>query len=83
MPRNYKLEYANYQGTPQQIKRRSMRNQARRKLLKLGKILKNSKVDVDHINSNPLDNSTANLRPLGVSDNRSFPRTHNAHEKRK
>ena len=28
MPRNYKQEYAKYQGTPEQKKRRAMRNKA-------------------------------------------------------
>ena len=30
MSRNYKKEYANYQGKPEQIARRSSRNKARR-----------------------------------------------------
>ena len=30
MPRNYKKEYANYQGRPDQKKKRAMRNKARR-----------------------------------------------------
>ena len=34
MPRNYKQEYARYQGTPEQKKRRAMRNKARRAALR-------------------------------------------------
>ena len=81
--RNYRSEYKNYQGTPEQIARRSSRNKARRKLIKQGKVRKGDGMDVDHINSNPLSNNTSNLRPKRASDNRSFPRTKTAREKRR
>jgi hypothetical protein len=82
MARNYKREYANYQGKPEQIKRRSSRNKARRELMKLGVVKKGDGKDVDHINSNPLNNEIKNLRAKSKRANRSFPRTKTAREKR-
>jgi hypothetical protein len=81
MPRNYKKEYANYQGRPEQIKRRSNRNKARREAIKAGIITPRAPVDIDHKNSNPMDNRLSNLRPLVARQNRSFPRTRTAREK--
>ena len=40
MARDYKAEYAKYQGTAEQKKRRAMRNKARRYAIKLGKLEK-------------------------------------------
>lgn len=68
-PRNYKKEYADYQGKPEQIKRRSNRNKARRKLKKAGVNVAGK--DVDHKNHNPMDNRRGNLRVLSKSANRS------------
>ncbi len=73
--RNYKNEYENYQGSPEQIKRRSMRNQARAKLMAAGKVKKGDGKDVAHANGNPKDNSMHNLKVQSKSANRSFPRT--------
>lgn len=81
MARNYASEYKNYQGTPEQIARRSSRNKARRQLMKEGKVKKGDGKDVDHKNSNPLKNSRSNLRVQTKSQNRSFPRTKTAREK--
>ena len=39
-PRPYKKEYEEYQGTPEQIKKRATRNAARAKLMKEGKVSK-------------------------------------------
>jgi hypothetical protein len=68
MARDYKKEYK-WQGTPEQIKRRSSRNKARRLLIKRGHSL-NGK-DVDHKDGNPLNNSLKNLRISSVKANRS------------
>ena len=54
--RNYKKEYRDYHGRPEQIKRRSMRNQARRKL----GLKKGDGREVDH--KNPLSNGGSNRR---------------------
>ena len=69
--RNYKKEYRNYQGKPEQIARRSSRNKARRKLIaQLGAaVLKNK--DVDHKDRNPKNNSRSNLRISSKKANRS------------
>ena len=62
--RDYKKEYRDYHGKPEQIKNRSMRNQARRKMEKLGKVHKGDGKEVDH--RKPLikggGNSMRNLR---------------------
>lgn len=74
--RNYKKEYRNYQGKPEQIKRRAKRNAARRKLMKQGKVKKGDGKDVDHRRpiSKGGSNSISNLRVQSASSNRSFDR---------
>lgn len=71
MPRNYRKEYDNYQGKADQIKRRSSRNKARRKMVAAGKAKKGDGKDVDHKNRNPMDNGKKNLRMRSKSANRS------------
>jgi len=67
--RNYRKEYDNYQGKPEQIANRSSRNKARRaKTKQLGY---KPKGDVDHKNGNPRDNSPSNLRVASKAVNRS------------
>ena len=73
--RNYKSEYANYQGKPEQIARRSSRNKARRVMEKDGKVCKGDGLDVDHKDRNPLNNDTSNLQAVDAGENRSFDRT--------
>lgn len=81
--RNYKKEYTNYQSTPEQIKKRSMRNKARRLMeKKYGKSRLKGK-DIDHRKGVEAGNSASNLRIMSVHDNRSFPRTKNAGVKRR
>lgn len=83
MARNYKKEYANYQGKPEQIKNRSERNQARAQLMKEGVVKKGDGKDVDH--KKPIakggGNSRSNLRVQSASANRSFGRTRSARMK--
>jgi hypothetical protein len=75
-PRPYKKEYEQYQGKPEQIKKRTERNAARAKLMKTGAVHKGDGKDVDHVL--PLSkggtNSTGNLRAKSASNNRSFSR---------
>lgn len=82
MPRDYKKEYENYQGTEEQKKRRAKRNAARRMLMREGKVAKGDGKDVDHKDSNPNNNSRSNLRVQSKSANRSFARTKTGREKR-
>ena len=68
--RNYRKEYDNYQGRPEQIARRSSRNKARRVMgdkTKLG-------MDVGHRDNNPLNNDPKNLKNETPSKNRREPR---------
>lgn len=75
--RRYDLEYKNYQGKPEQIKRRSSRNKARRKLGIYGK----GGGDVAHKDGNPNNNKKSNLKVQPKSKNRSFKRTKTARKK--
>ena len=81
MPRRYDLEYKNYQGSPEQIKRRAMRNAARAKMIKAGKATKGDGKDVNHKSGSPMNNSLKNLENIPKSKNRSFPRTAKAKKK--
>ena len=74
--RNYKKEYKNYHGKPEQIKRRDSRKAARNLLKKKGVNVKGK--DVAHKNGNPKDNRLANLTTKSASKNRSFKRTRRA-----
>ena len=82
MARNYRKEYDNYQGRPEQKKKRAKRNAARKKMQKAGKVRKGDGKDVDHKNGNPRDNSFSNLRVKSKSSNRSFARTKKATKKK-
>ena len=81
--RDYKKEYKNYQGTPEQIHNRSERNQARAAMVKAGKAHKGDGKDVDH--KQPLikggSNSISNLQVKSKHSNRSYARTKNARMK--
>ena len=68
--RNYAKEYANYQGKPEQITRRSSRNKARRVMGDKTKI----GMDVGHKDNNPMNNDPSNLRNEDPSKNRREPR---------
>jgi hypothetical protein len=81
MARNYRSEYENYQGSPSQIKRRSSRNKARRKMIKAGRAKVGDGKDVGHKSGNPLNNSEGNLKMQTKKSNRSYPRTKSARKK--
>ena len=75
MPRNYKREYETYQGKPEQIKNRAMRNAARAKMVKAGKAKKGDGKDVGHVVALDKGGSNKNgLRMVSKSANRSFDR---------
>lgn len=67
MPRNYKKEYKNYQGKPEQIKRRAQRNTARRRAEKAGKVSKGDGKDVHHVTHNT---ASKKVRVTSASANR-------------
>ena len=75
--RNYKQEYANYDGTEAVKKKRAQRNKARRMLEAKGVVHKGDGKDVDH--KKPLSKGGAtvisNLRAKPAAANRSFKRT--------
>lgn len=83
MPRDYKKEYANYQGKADQIANRAKRNAARREMEKAGRVSKGDGKDVDHMipMAKGGGNGGGNLRVTSKSKNRSFPRTSGARMK--
>jgi hypothetical protein len=74
--RDYKHEYATYQGKPEQIKNRAKRNAARAAMEKAGRVHKGDGKDVDH--KRPLSKGgstkTGNLRVKSVHANRAYKR---------
>lgn len=68
--RDYKKEYQNYHGKPEQIKNRASRNAARRKLAKEGRVEPGDGRDVDHIDHDPMNNDDKNLRARNMNHNR-------------
>lgn len=71
MPRNYKEEYRRYHSKPEQRRRRSARNKARRLMIKKRGEGAVRGRDVDHVDRNPMNNSPSNLRIQSASKNRS------------
>jgi len=81
MARNYRKEYDNYQGKPEQKKRRAMRNKVRRELTRTGKVKKGDGKDVHHKDGNPMNFKKSNLAVKNKSKNRSFARNSKAGKK--
>jgi|TARA_X000001388_G_scaffold69968_1_gene58792 hypothetical protein len=79
--RNYKKEYASYQGKPKVIAKRVSRDTARRAMQKRGLVKKGSGMDVDHKDGNPMNNNKKNLRAVSKFKNRSFARNKNGGKK--
>lgn len=72
--RDYKKEYESYHSSPEQIKRRAKRNEARRSL-KDRKDIKGK--DVHHKDNNPMNNDKSNLSIVSQNYNRKEPRLRN------
>ena len=81
MARDYKSEYRNYQGKPEQIKRRAERNHARLVEKKAGKAIAGKDVDHRQPLSKGGSNDPSNLRVRSEHSNRSFARDKEAHMK--
>jgi len=75
--RNYKEEYRRYHSSPQAIKERGKRNQARKIMRKKygNKAIKGK--DIHHKNGNPNDNSLKNLAIVSINYNRGRARFNN------
>lgn len=73
--RNYKREYALYQGTEEQKHNRAMRNAARREAIKNGDAKKGDGMDVHHTKALSRGGNNNNVRVVPASENRSFART--------
>jgi hypothetical protein len=69
-------EYQNYQGKPEQIKKRAIRNAARSEMEEKGVVSKGDGKDVGHAKalSKGGSNHPKNLRVESVNGNRSFAR---------
>jgi len=83
----YKRDYQKeneYKSKPDQIKKRVMRNKARRELMREGLVQKNDGKHVDH--KKPLSkggsNARSNLRVRSASENSSYPRNSDGSMKR-
>ena len=75
MSRNYKQEYANYQGKPEQIANRAKRNAARAEMEKKGVVSKGDGKDVAHVKAIDKGGSIKDgLRVEDANSNRSFKR---------
>lgn len=71
MTRNYRKEYDQYQGTPEQKKRRAQRNAARREAMRQGKVHKGDNKEVDHIGANRKGKlNNAKVRVISKTANR-------------
>ena len=66
--RDYRKEYDDYHGKPEEIERRAARNKARSKKNKRGFLRRFD--EVDHIDNNPENNSPDHLRVVSRHKNR-------------
>jgi hypothetical protein len=74
MPRDYKREYATYQGTEEQKKNRAARNKARRQAIREGKATKGDGTDVHHVKAISKGGANGRTKVVKSSENRSFDR---------
>ncbi len=71
-PRDYKKEYRDYHGKPEQKKRRADRNSARRKAQRAGRVHKGDNKEVDHRGSHRKGRlSNVSTRVVSRKQNRS------------
>ena len=72
--RDYKKENREYKSRPEQIRKRSQRNAARKKMIAVGRARKGDGKDVHHKNNRVADNRLSNLKSVKQSVNRAEPR---------
>jgi hypothetical protein len=72
--RDYERENENYKSKPEQIKKRSERNAARKKMIDAGRAKVGDGKDVAHKNNRTSDNNLSNLTLQKRSANRAEPR---------
>lgn len=72
MARDYKKEYEDYQGTPEQIRRRAQRNAARRDMMERGLAHKGDGKDVGHKTGLDGGNGRGNLEMQSQKKNRGW-----------
>lgn len=65
-----KREYRLFQSSAKAKAERAARNSARRAAIKSGRVHKGDGKEIDHKNSNPMDNRASNLRVVSRSTNR-------------
>jgi len=70
MARDYKKEYRDFHGRPEEIKRRAARVKARRYKEANGDAHKGDGRDVDHRDGNPMNDDPSNLKMRNRSENR-------------
>lgn len=68
--RNYRREYDQYHGKPEQIANRASRNAARAEEVKAGRVRKGDGMEVDHKDGNPRNNARSNRQILTRTANR-------------
>lgn len=67
----YREMYRKFQSSAKAKAERASRNSARRSAIASGKVQKGDGKEIDHKNSNPMDNSSSNLRVVSRKTNRS------------
>jgi hypothetical protein len=73
--RDYKREYATYQGKPEQISNRAARNKARSEAISKGTAKKGDGMDVHHVKPIAKGGINGATAVVPKSQNRSFART--------
>ena len=68
--RDYKKEYEKFQSSSSSKKDRVKRKKLRRLFIKLKRVKKGDKKDIDHKDGNPQNNSKKNIRIVKRSTNR-------------
>lgn len=68
--RDYAREYRRFQSSKKAKRERAARNKARRQAEREGRVHRGDGKEIDHRDSNPMNNSSSNLRVVGRRTNR-------------